>query len=138
MRSPYIISCDQTAIPVCEMTENTSQSAAAREVTVSQSAARRMSELAGDGEYKGMMLRVSVSGGGCSGFRYGFAFDATRNADDRLIERDGAKVLIDEVSWDFIAGSEIDFAEELIGSYFTISNPNAASTCGCGLSFAVG
>ena len=120
------------------MTENTSQSAAAREITMSQSAARRINELAGDGEYKGMKLRVSVSGGGCSGFRYGFDFDASQNDDDRLIERDGAQVLIDEVSWDFIAGSQIDYAEELIGSYFTISNPNAASTCGCGLSFAVG
>ncbi len=105
---------------------------------MSESAARRIGALSADGEFKGMMLRVSVSGGGCSGFRYGFDFDGTRNADDRLIERDGAKVVIDQVSWDFIAGSEIDFVEELIGSYFAISNPNAASTCGCGLSFAVG
>lgn len=121
-----------------EMTENPGKSSTTPEVTMSQSAARRIGELAAEGEYAGMMLRVSVSGGGCSGFRYGFTFDDTQNADDRLIERDGARMVIDEVSWDFIAGAEIDFVEELIGSYFAITNPNAASTCGCGLSFAVG
>ncbi len=120
------------------MTEIPSESTAARAVTMSEGAARRIGALSTDGEYKGKMLRVSVSGGGCSGFRYGFDFVGTSNADDHLVERDGARMVIDEVSWDFIAGAEIDFVEELIGSYFTIKNPNAASTCGCGLSFAVG
>ena len=121
-----------------EMTENPGKSGVMPEVTMSQSAARRISELSAEGEFAGMMLRVSVSGGGCSGFRYGFAFDDTQNADDRLIELDGARVVIDEDSWNFIAGAQIDFVEELIGSNFAITNPNAASTCGCGLSFAVG
>ncbi len=124
-----------------EMTEKPAESAtppASPQVTMSAGAARRINQLTADGEYHGMMLRVSVSGGGCSGFRYGFAFDDSQKDDDRLVERDGARILIDEVSWDFIAGAEIHFAEELIGSYFTITNPNAASTCGCGLSFAVG
>ena len=120
------------------MAENPGETGTAREVTMSQNAARRINELAAEGEYKGMMLRVSVAGGGCSGFRYGFVFDDTRNDDDRLIERDGARIVIDEMSWDYIAGAEIDFVEELIGSNFAITNPNAASTCGCGLSFAVG
>ncbi|MHA1108429.1 MAG: HesB/IscA family protein, partial [Alphaproteobacteria bacterium] len=70
---------------------------------MSAEAARRINELTADGEYKGMMLRVTVSGGGCSGFRYGFAFDDSQKDDDRLVERDAARMLIDEVSWDFIA-----------------------------------
>jgi iron-sulfur cluster insertion protein len=84
-----------------------------------------------------MMLRVSVSGGGCSGFQYGFTFDDARNGDDRVVEKDGVTVLIDEMSWEFLAGGEIDYVEELIGAYFTVRNPNASATCGCGTSFAV-
>lgn len=122
-----------------EMTETpTPTSTTPPRVSLSASAARRINELTGSGEFQGMRLRVSVSGGGCSGFRYGFDFDDAHNADDRVVERDGAAMVIDEVSWDFIAGAEIDFVEEVIGSYFSITNPKAASTCGCGLSFAVG
>ena len=85
-----------------------------------------------------MMMRVSVSGGGCSGFQYGFAFDDKQMDDDHVVERDGITVLIDDMSWEFVVGSELHFAEELIGSYFVMRNPNAASTCGCGTSFSIG
>lgn len=107
-------------------------------VTISESAVRRVRALTSEGEFKGMMLRVSVSGGGCSGFQYAFSFDDAPVADDHVIVRDGVSVLIDDVSWEFLVGSELHFAEELIGSYFTLRNPNAASTCGCGTSFSIG
>jgi iron-sulfur cluster insertion protein len=107
-------------------------------ITISDSAVRRVRALTETGEYEGMKLRVSVSGGGCSGFQYGFSFDDAQNGDDRVVERDGVTVLIDEISWDFLAGGKIDYVEELIGAYFTVQNPNAASTCGCGTSFSIG
>jgi len=84
-----------------------------------------------------MRLRVAVSGGGCSGFQYGFSLDNERNDDDLLYQKNGIEVIVDEVSLDFLKGSELDFKEDLIGSYFAMSNPNATSTCGCGTSFAV-
>ncbi|PPR11395.1 MAG: Iron-sulfur cluster insertion protein ErpA [Alphaproteobacteria bacterium MarineAlpha11_Bin1] len=107
------------------------------QITVSDSVICRLKELHGDKENAGMMLRVSVSGGGCSGFQYTFSFDDQINDDDRTIEKDGVTVIIDEISWDYLVGSEIDYKNELIGAYFSIENPNAASTCGCGTSFAI-
>ncbi|MBT5048383.1 MAG: iron-sulfur cluster insertion protein ErpA [Rhodospirillaceae bacterium] len=107
-------------------------------VTISESAVKRISAMTAEGEFQGMMLRVSVSGGGCSGFQYGFTFDDEKGGDDHVLERDGVTVLIDDMSWEFVTGSELHFAEELIGSYFTMRNPNAASTCGCGVSFSMG
>lgn len=107
-------------------------------VTVSDSAVKRLKEMTADGEFAGMMFRVAVSGGGCSGFQYAFSFDDQKSDDDLVIEKDGATVLVDPVSLDLVAGSELHFAEELIGSYFTLRNPNAASTCGCGTSFSIG
>ena len=82
-------------------------------------------------------LRVAVEGGGCSGFSYKFDFADAANDDDLLIERDGARVLIDEMSLEFLSGSEIDYANELIGSAFKINNPNATANCGCGTSFSI-
>ena len=82
-------------------------------------------------------LRVAVEGGGCSGFSYKFDFADSINDDDLLIERDGARVLIDELSLEFLSGSEIDYANELIGSAFKINNPNATANCGCGTSFSI-
>jgi len=82
-------------------------------------------------------LRVAVEGGGCSGFSYKFDFADAANDDDLLIERDGARVLIDEMSLEFLSGSEIDYANELIGSAFKIINPNATANCGCGTSFSI-
>ena len=107
------------------------------DITISDSAAQRISELvAGEGDAR-LMLRVSISGGGCSGFQYGFSLDGTQNDDDLLFEQGGIKVVVDQVSLDYIKGAELDFVEEMIGSYFSLKNPNASSTCGCGSSFAV-
>ena len=84
-----------------------------------------------------LMLRVYVQGGGCSGFQYSFTFDDAAGPDDRVIEHMGVSVLIDDMSLDYLAGAEIHYEEELIGSWFTVRNPNASSTCGCGTSFAI-
>lgn len=119
-------------------TTETPDSAVQAGVSISDSAVKRIRDLTASGEFAGMMLRVSVSGGGCSGFQYGFAFDDDRKDDDHVLTRDGVTVLIDDMSWEFVVGSELHFAEELIGSYFTMRNPNAASTCGCGVSFSIG
>ncbi len=85
----------------------------------------------------GLMLRVAVHGGGCSGFQYGFSFDDTVNPDDRTFERDGVTAVIDEASLELLAGSEVDYVEDLVGASFQIKNPNAASSCGCGSSFSI-
>jgi iron-sulfur cluster assembly accessory protein len=103
---------------------------------LSERAARRIARLLA-AEPAGTALRVSVSGGGCSGFQYGFDFDAARAADDLVIEREGAVVLIDSVSLPYIDGSEIDFVDDLIGQAFKIHNPNATASCGCGTSFSL-
>ena len=106
-------------------------------ITISDAAVDRLKVLQSDEEHAGMMLRVAVGGGGCSGFQYSFTFDNKLNTDDQTIEKDGVIVVIDEISWGFLAGSEIGYKTELIGAYFSIDNPNAASTCGCGTSFAI-
>ena len=82
-------------------------------------------------------LRVAVEGGGCSGFSYKFDFAESANEDDLVITRDGATVVIDEMSLEFLSGSEIDYSNELIGSAFKIVNPNATANCGCGTSFSI-
>jgi iron-sulfur cluster insertion protein len=105
--------------------------------TVTANAAKRIAVLAEQEGDASLMLRVTVSGGGCSGFQYGFDFDKTVNEDDRVAERDGAKVVIDEVSLELLNGAEIDFVEDLMGAYFRINNPNATSSCGCGTSFSI-
>jgi iron-sulfur cluster assembly accessory protein len=105
-------------------------------VTLSDRAARRIAKIL-EKEPLGSMLRVAVNGGGCSGFQYEFAITAERNPDDLTIEKHGVTVLVDEASLKFLAGSEIDYAEELIGAAFKINNPNATSSCGCGTSFSV-
>ncbi|WP_020184694.1 iron-sulfur cluster insertion protein ErpA [Methylopila sp. 73B] len=105
-------------------------------VSLTERAAGRINEILAD-EAPGSKLRVSVLGGGCSGFSYDFGFDVTAQADDLVISRDGATVLIDPVSLPYLAGSEIDFVEELIGASFQIRNPNATASCGCGTSFAI-
>ena len=105
-------------------------------LTISPSAAARIGELLRE-EPEGAMLRIAVSGGGCSGFQYGFSFDTAQTDEDRTFERNGARVVIDETSLELLAGSEIDFVEDLSGSTFAIKNPNASSSCGCGSSFAI-
>lgn len=108
----------------------------AEPVRVSARAARRIAEIL-KGEPRPAMLRVAVTGGGCSGFQYNFALDDAATSDDLVIERDGAVVLIDAVSLDFLKGAEIDFSDDLIGAAFKVNNPNATSSCGCGTSFSV-
>src|SRR5262249_12804528 len=105
-------------------------------VTVSARAARRIGEIL-KGETAGAMLRVSVEGGGCSGFQYKFDIDRSKADDDIVIAQDGATVLIDPVSLNYMAGAEIDFVDDLIGASFRINNPNATGSCGCGTSFTV-
>ena len=106
------------------------------DVTVTERAARKIGEILGR-EPSGTMLRVSVQGGGCSGFQYKFDTERARADDDVVIERSGATVLIDPVSLDYMAGSEIDFVDDLIGSSFKVNNPKATASCGCGTSFAL-
>ena len=105
-------------------------------VTVSARAAKRIAEIL-KSEPSPAMLRLAVTGGGCSGFQYNFAIDDQRMDDDLVIEEGGATVLIDPVSLDFLKGSEIDFSNDLIGAAFKVNNPNAQSSCGCGTSFSV-
>ena len=110
---------------------------AERQVNITDSAAKRIAWLMQQEGDQGLMLRLSVSGGGCSGFQYGFTFDKSHQVDDHLFERDGVKVVIDDTSLDLLAGSEIDFVEDLVGAAFQVRNPNAVSSCGCGSSFSV-
>ena len=105
-------------------------------VTVSERAARRIGEIL-KAEPEGTMLRVSVEGGGCSGFQYKFDMERAKAADDLVIAQGGAVVLIDPVSVNYMAGSEIDFVDDLIGASFKIKNPQAKAACGCGTSFAL-
>jgi iron-sulfur cluster assembly accessory protein len=105
-------------------------------ITVTERAARKIGEILRR-EPPGTMLRVSVEGGGCSGFQYKFDMDRTQAADDLVIERDGATVLIDQVSVGYLAGSEIDFVDDLIGASFRVNNPQATASCGCGTSFSI-
>ena len=109
---------------------------AAPSMTVSDRAVRQIARLIAQEGGKAM-FRVSVSGGGCSGFQYGFTLDDARAEDDLVIERDGAVVLVDTVSLAYLAGSELDYVEDLIGASFQMRNPNATSSCGCGTSFAI-
>ena len=105
-------------------------------VTISERAARRIGEILKT-EGDGAMLRISVEGGGCSGFQYKFDMDRAQAPDDVIVRRDGATVLIDQVSLQFLAGSEIDFVDDLIGASFRVVNPNATASCGCGTSFSI-
>jgi len=106
-------------------------------MTISESAARRIAAVRAAENRDGARLRVSVAGGGCSGFQYGFDFDDTLNAEDHVFERNGVEIVVDAVSLEFLRGAELDFVEELMGAYFKIENPNAASSCGCGSSFSI-
>ena len=106
------------------------------QITLTQTAADRIKAILAK-QSDATMLRVSVDGGGCSGFSYKFDFETAANADDLIVERDGAKVAVDEMSLEFLDGSEIDFSTDLIGAAFKINNPNATASCGCGTSFSI-
>ncbi len=108
-----------------------------RRLLISDSAAERIATLVRMEDKLGMMLRLTVSGGGCSGFQYGFNFDEAVNADDHVFERNGVKIVTDDCSLDLLDGATLDYVEDLMGASFQVKNPNAKSSCGCGSSFAV-
>lgn len=108
----------------------------AAQVHVTPAAAAKVGELVREEGNPALKLRVYISGGGCSGFQYGFAFEEQQEEDDLVVERDGVTVVVDPLSLQYLAGAEIDYAESLSGAQFLIRNPNAKTTCGCGSSFA--
>jgi iron-sulfur cluster assembly accessory protein len=105
-------------------------------VTISERAARRIGEILRS-EPSGAMLRLSVLGGGCSGFQYKFDVERDKAEDDITIDRGGVTLLVDSVSLQYLAGSEIDFVDDLIGASFKVNNPKAKASCGCGTSFSL-
>ncbi|MDK9697484.1 MAG: iron-sulfur cluster insertion protein ErpA [Siculibacillus sp.] len=105
-------------------------------ISVTAAAAKRILFVVSD-EPVGTVLRISVSGGGCSGFSYGFQLTTERADDDIVIEKDGATVVIDAISAEYLRGSQLDFVDDLMGQAFKMNNPNATATCGCGTSFAM-
>ncbi len=102
-----------------------------------ESAANKVKALVEEEKNPNLKLRVSVDGGGCSGFQYAFAFDENVNDDDTVVEKNGASVLVDVTSMQYLNGSEVDYLEGLEGARFVVNNPNAKSSCGCGSSFSV-
>ena len=105
--------------------------------TVTDSAVTKVRELIEEEANEDLKLRVFVTGGGCSGFQYGFTFDELTAEDDAIINKEGVTVLVDSMSYPYLAGAQVDYEEGLQGSKFSVSNPNASSTCGCGSSFSV-
>ena len=110
--------------------------AAAAPIRFSALAAAKVGELIREESNADLKLRVYISGGGCSGFQYGFEFDEEQAEDDIAVERDGAVLLVDPLSLQYLQGAEVDYAENLQGAQFVIRNPNAKTTCGCGSSFS--
>ena len=106
-------------------------------IQMSARAADKVSELIQDEGNEELKLRVFVTGGGCSGFSYGFTFDDDVAQDDTVVRRSGVTMLVDPMSYQYLVGAEVDFKEDLQGSQFVVANPNASSTCGCGNSFAL-
>lgn len=104
---------------------------------VSASAVQKVKSLIEEEGNQDLMLRVYVTGGGCSGFQYGFAFDEMAADDDSVVEKEGVRILVDPMSFPYLAGAQVDYQEGLQGAKFVVQNPNAASTCGCGSSFSV-
>ena len=106
-------------------------------ITITESAITKIADLLAEENNPKLCLRTFVQGGGCSGFQYGFTFDEEQNEDDFVIEKSGVKILIDSMSYQYLVGAEINYTEDIMGSSFTVKNPNAQSTCGCGSSFSV-
>ena len=106
-------------------------------ISIAPGAINKVRELVEEEENPNLKFRVYVTGGGCSGFQYGFAFEEDTAEDDTLITRDGVTLVVDPMSFQYLAGSEVDYLEGLEGSRFVINNPNAATTCGCGSSFSI-
>lgn len=103
----------------------------------SDSAVAKVRELIEEEENTNLKLRVFVTGGGCSGFQYGFSFDEAQDEEDTVVERDGVSLLVDPMSYQYLVDATIDYQEGLQGSQFVVQNPNASSTCGCGSSFSI-
>jgi len=106
-------------------------------INLSARAVQKVQELVSEEENEDLKLRVFITGGGCSGFQYGFTFDELVADDDTAIEKGGVTVLVDPMSFPYLAGSEVDYTEGLEGSRFIVNNPNATATCGCGSSFSI-
>jgi iron-sulfur cluster insertion protein len=106
-------------------------------IMLSDSAVRKVRQLVEEEGNPALKLRVFITGGGCSGFQYGFSFEEEAAEDDTAVERDGVTLLIDPMSFQYLMGSEIDYLEGLEGSRFVVNNPNATTTCGCGASFSI-
>lgn len=106
-------------------------------ISVTDSAARRVCDLVAEEGDDRLKLRVYVTGGGCSGFQYGFTFDSNIADDDTLVNKGGACIVVDSLSYQYLVGAEVDYEEGLEGSRFLVRNPNAKSTCGCGSSFSI-
>lgn len=106
------------------------------EITVTDNAIRRIAFILSK-EQKGTMLRISVTGGGCSGFQYNYDLVTEKEADDMVVDRDGAIILIDPMTQEYMQGSEVDFVDDIMGQAFQIKNPQATASCGCGTSFAL-
>jgi len=106
-------------------------------IVLTDAAARKVQELILEEHNPELKLRVYISGGGCSGFQYGFSFDEERAEDDIAVENDGVTLLVDPLSFQYLMGAEVDYTESLQGAQFVIRNPNAATTCGCGSSFSI-
>ena len=106
-------------------------------MSFTEAADSKVKLLIGEEQNENLKLRVFVTGGGCSGFEYGFTFDEDREDDDSAIEKNGVTLLIDPLSYQYLAGAEIDFREDLQGSRFIVTNPSASATCGCGNSFSI-
>ncbi|ROT95979.1 iron-sulfur cluster insertion protein ErpA [Marinobacter sp. R17] len=104
---------------------------------VSDNAVAKVRELVEEEENPDLKLRVFVTGGGCSGFQYGFSFDEAQEEDDTIIEKDGVTLLVDPMSYQYLIGATIDYQEGLQGAQFMVQNPNATTTCGCGSSFSI-
>ena len=106
-------------------------------ITITDSAVAKIADLLAEENNPKLCLRTFVQGGGCSGFQYGFTFDEEQAEDDFVIERESVKILVDSMSYQYLMGAEIDYKEDLMGASFTIKNPIAQTTCGCGSSFSV-
>lgn len=106
-------------------------------IIFTQAASAKAKELITEEENKALKLRVYVTGGGCSGFQYGFTFDEKQAEDDLVIDREGVSLVVDALSFQYLVGSKVDYKEDLDGSRFVVENPNATTTCGCGSSFSI-
>lgn len=119
------------------MTQETTTQESSAVLNITDAAAKKVHELISEEGNDQLRLRVYIVGGGCAGFQYGFAFETNVNADDMLVQKDGVGVVVDAMSLQYLAGSTVDYVNDLKGAHFVVINPNANTTCGCGSSFSV-